>query len=101
MTIRQSTYRVLVNTSRGPLVVNDTPGTDDVAASFAAVEKARALGFTTSGVKSCKRTDTIALHIGSLANATLEPLTDAPHSDGSHVTLDARNADHWSRNHGR
>jgi len=40
-------------------------------------------------------------HIGSLADATLEPLSDAPHSDGSHVTLDARNVDHWSRNHGR
>lgn len=40
-------------------------------------------------------------HIGSLAEATLEPLTAAPHSDGSHVTLDARNVDHWSRNHGR
>jgi hypothetical protein len=40
-------------------------------------------------------------HIGSLANATLEPLTAAPHSDGSHVTLDARNVDHWSRNHAR
>lgn len=39
--------------------------------------------------------------IGSLADATLEPLSDAPHSDGSHVTLDARNVDHWSRNHGR
>jgi len=45
--------------------------------------------------------DAIALHIGSLADATLEPLTAAPHSDGSHVTLDARNVDHWSRNHGR
>lgn len=32
---------------------------------------------------------------------TLEPLSDAPHSDGSHVTLDARNIDHWSRNHDR
>ena len=40
-------------------------------------------------------------HIGSLAEATLEPLSDAPHSDGSHVTLDARNVDHWSRNHDR
>ena len=40
-------------------------------------------------------------HIGSLAEATLEPLSDAPHSDGSHVTLDARNVDQWSRNHGR
>lgn len=40
-------------------------------------------------------------HIGSLADATLEPLTDAPHTDGSHVTLDARNVDHWSRNNGR
>ena len=40
-------------------------------------------------------------HIGSLAEATLEPLSDAPASDGSHVTLDARNVDHWSRNHDR
>ena len=40
-------------------------------------------------------------HIGSLAEATLEPLSNAPHSDGSHVTLDARNVDHWSRNHDR
>lgn len=40
-------------------------------------------------------------HIGSLASATLEPLSDAPASDGSHVTLDARNVDHWSRNHDR
>ena len=40
-------------------------------------------------------------YIGTLANATIEPLSDAPHSDGSHVTLDARNVDHWSRNHGR
>jgi len=46
------------------------------------------------------QTDAVALHIGSLANATLEPLTDAPHTDGAHVTLDARNVDHWSRNHG-
>ena len=43
----------------------------------------------------------VSVHIGSLADATLEPLSDAPHSDGSHVTLDARNVDHWSRNHGR
>lgn len=40
-------------------------------------------------------------HIGSLAEATLEPLSDAPASDGSHVTLDARNVDQWSRNHDR
>lgn len=40
-------------------------------------------------------------YVGSLADAALEPLSDAPHSDGSHVTLDARNVDHWSRNHGR
>ncbi len=40
-------------------------------------------------------------HIGSLADATLEPLTDKPYTDGSHVTLDSRNVDHWSRNHGR
>ena len=32
---------------------------------------------------------------------TLEPLSDAPASDGSHVTLDARNVDPWSRNHDR
>lgn len=43
----------------------------------------------------------VTAYIGSLAGATLEPLTAAPHSDGSHVTLDARNVDHWSRNHGR
>lgn len=43
----------------------------------------------------------IDAHIGSLAEATLEPLTDAPASDGSHVILDARNVDHWSRNHDR
>ena len=35
------------------------------------------------------------------AALTLEPLSDAPHSDGSRVILDARNVDHWSRNHGR
>lgn len=40
-------------------------------------------------------------YIGTLADAQLEPLTAAPHSDGSHVTLDARNVDHWSRNYGR
>lgn len=43
----------------------------------------------------------VTAYIGTLADATLEPLSDAPHSDGSHVTLDARNVDHWSRNHGR
>lgn len=43
----------------------------------------------------------IDAHIGSLAEATLEPLSDAPASDGSHVTLDARNVDHWSRNYDR
>lgn len=40
-------------------------------------------------------------HIGSLAEATLEPLSDAPASDGSHVILDARNVDQWSRTNGR
>jgi hypothetical protein len=35
------------------------------------------------------------------AGLTLEPLTAAPHTDGSRVILDARNVDHWSRNHGR
>ena len=43
----------------------------------------------------------VTAYIGSLADAQLEPLSDAPHTDGSHVTLDARNVDHWSRNHGR
>ena len=43
----------------------------------------------------------INAHIGSLAEATLEPLSDAPASDGSHVTLDARNVDHWSRTHAK
>lgn len=32
---------------------------------------------------------------------TLEPLSDVPASDGSHVTLDARNVDHWSRTHAK
>jgi hypothetical protein len=32
---------------------------------------------------------------------TLEPLSEAPASDGSHVILDARNVDHWSLNHDR
>ena len=43
----------------------------------------------------------VTAYIGTLADAQLEPLTAAPHSDGSHVTLDARNVDQWSRNHGR
>ena len=32
---------------------------------------------------------------------TLEPLSDAPASDGSYVILDARNVDHWSRTYAK
>lgn len=40
--------------------------------------------------------------IGSLAHATLEPLTAEPaRVPGEHVVLDARSVDHWSRNHDR
>lgn len=40
-------------------------------------------------------------YIGTLAAATLEPITDKPAGSDSRVILDARNVDHWGRTHGR
>lgn len=52
-------------------------------------------------VRELYAVNAIDAHIGSLAESTREPPSGAPASDGSHVTLDARNVDHWSRNHDR
>lgn len=51
--------------------------------------------------KPATRADVIEFHIGSLATATLEPLSDKPHGSDSRVILDARNVDQWGRTNGR
>lgn len=81
----------------------------DAAAALAAIRARRGVAhvvncrdFSELRIIHDPAASAVTAYIGSLATATLEPLTDEPaRVPGEHVTLDARNVDHWSRNHDR